>query len=115
MEEGDGEAKGNIPSFTPALNPISQPHQSWASCSKAVTPRSLPGPLLINGYAEWLTQPGTFAFPSLYTSDVPELLSNEMTSLRNVPMKPNRTAVSLFFSFFLLQTFPSQHIEGCRC
>ena len=47
--------------YSLALNPISQPHQSraMASCIKAVTPRSPPGPLLINGYAEWLTQPGT--------------------------------------------------------
>ena len=105
--------------YSSALNPISQPHQSraTASCIKAVTPRSLPGLLLINGHAERLTQPGTFSFPSLYASDVPELLSNEITSLRNVPMKPNHTAMPqrLFITDFSLPTHwrvPVQNVHA---
>ena len=97
----------NIPSFTPLHWTQSHSltsHGPWPPASKPWHPGVLQDRswlmVMLNGWPNL-----ELAFPTPHTSDVPELLSNEITSLRNVPRKPNHTAVP-FFQLLFITDFP---------
>lgn len=122
MQREKGTLLYLLPSFVPNLTASPKTTSMGLGVLQGPkTSRSLSGQLLqdalvmLNGSSnlELLT------FSSLYISDISELLSNEITSLRVMQMEPNHIAMPLFSVSVYYKFFPPNTFKGgvhkCTC